>query len=50
MERYHSAPVLLYSMRWPSFETIGHGPVKDAMAVMYKAYRAANVNPTAAPP
>ena len=32
-------------MRWPSFETIGHGPVKDAMAVMYKAYRAANVKP-----
>ena len=37
--------LLLYSMRWPSFETIGHGPVKDAMAVMYKAYRAANVKP-----
>jgi branched-chain amino acid transport system substrate-binding protein len=37
--------LLLYSMKWPSFKTIGHGPVKDAMAVMYKAYGAENVKP-----
>jgi branched-chain amino acid transport system substrate-binding protein len=37
--------LLLYSMKWPSFTTIGHGPVKDAMAVMYKAYGAENVKP-----
>ncbi len=37
--------LLLYSMKWPSFATIGRGPVKDAMAVMYKAYRAENVSP-----
>ena len=37
--------LLLYSMKWPSFATIGHGPVKDAMAVMYKAYRAENIKP-----
>jgi branched-chain amino acid transport system substrate-binding protein len=37
--------LLLYSMKWPSFKTIGHGPVKDAMAVMYKAYAEAGVRP-----
>jgi branched-chain amino acid transport system substrate-binding protein len=37
--------LLLYSMKWPSFATIGHGPVKDAMAVMYKAYRDAGIRP-----
>ena len=37
--------LLLYSMRWPSVATIGSGPVKDAMAVMYKAFNAENAKP-----
>jgi len=37
--------LLLYSLKWPSFSTIGRGPVKDAIAVMYKAFDAAKAKP-----
>jgi hypothetical protein len=32
-------------MKWPSYKTIGEGPVKDAIGAMYRAFGAENVKP-----
>jgi branched-chain amino acid transport system substrate-binding protein len=34
-----------YAMKWPAYRTLSSGPVKDAMATMYRTYAAENVRP-----